>query len=54
MKEYENSLNLEVVWKDEDMLELEVTVTNNSYSGVAQGYTARERLEILAKQWDGL
>lgn len=53
MKEYENFLNLEVVWKDEHMLELEVTVTNNGYGGVAQGYDTREQLEILAKQLEG-
>jgi hypothetical protein len=53
MKEYENFLNLEVVWKDEHMLELEVIVTNNSYSGVARGYDTREQLEILANQLEG-
>ena len=53
MKEYENFLNLEVVWKEEHMLELEVTVSNNGYSGVARGYDTRERLETLAKQLEG-
>jgi hypothetical protein len=53
MKEYENFLTLEVVWKDEHMLELEVTVANNSYSGVARGYDTREALAILAKQLEG-
>ena len=53
MEKYENFLNLEVVWKDEHMLELEVTVSNNGYSGVARGYTTGEDLEILAKQLEG-
>src|SRR5205809_1071012 len=53
MKDCENFLHLEVVWKEENMLELEVTVTNNCYSGVAQGYGTREELEILAKQLEG-
>lgn len=50
MKGYQNFLTLEVIWKDEHMLELEVIVTNNGYRGVAQGYDTGERLEILAKQ----
>jgi len=53
MKEYENFLNLEVVWKDEDIIELEVTVTNNGYSGVGQGYTTQEQLKTLVKQLEG-
>jgi hypothetical protein len=53
MKEYENFLNLEVVWKDEHMLELEISVSNNGYSGVARGYDTGEHLEILAKQLEG-
>jgi hypothetical protein len=53
MKEYENFLNLEVIWKDEHMLELEITVSNNGYSGVARAYDTGERLEILAKQLEG-
>ena len=53
MKEYENFLTLEVVWKDEHMLELEITVSNNGYRGVARGYDTGERLEILTKQLEG-
>jgi hypothetical protein len=53
MKEYENFLNLAVIWKDEHMLELEVTVSNNGYSGVARGYDTGEHLQILAKQLEG-
>jgi hypothetical protein len=53
MKEYENFLNLEVVWKDEHILELEVTASNNGYSGVARGYDTGESLGILAKQLEG-
>ena len=53
MKQNENFLQFEVVWKDEHILELEVGVSNNGYSGVARGYDTGERLEVLAKQLKG-
>lgn len=53
MNKYENFLKLEVVWKDEYMLELEVTVSNNGYSGIGRGYDTGESLENLAKQLEG-
>jgi hypothetical protein len=53
MKKYENFLTLEVVWKDEHILELEVTVSNKGYSGVARGYDTGEHLQILARELEG-
>jgi len=53
MKEYENFLQLEVVWKDEHMLELEVTVSNNGFRGVDRGYDTGGHLKALAKQLEG-
>ena len=53
MKESGNFLKLEVVWKDEYMLELEVTVSNNGFSAVAYGYDTAECLEKLAKELKG-
>ncbi|HTE07425.1 MAG TPA: hypothetical protein VK628_01605 [Flavitalea sp.] len=49
----ENFLSLDVVWKDEHMLELEITVSNNGYSGVSRGYDTGEHLQILANQLEG-
>src|SRR5882757_9425264 len=53
MEDHENYLYLEVVWKDEHMLELEVTVSNNGFRGVARGYDTGEHLAVLAKQLEG-
>ncbi|WP_431211760.1 hypothetical protein ACQ86N_39110 [Puia sp. P3] len=53
MEEYKNFLNLDVVWKDEYMLELEITVSNNGYSGVSRGYDTGEHLQILAEKLQG-
>jgi hypothetical protein len=53
MKEYENFLLLEVVWKDDWAIELELTVSNQGFSGRTRCYDTAERLAVLAKQLEG-
>src|SRR5688572_1840748 len=43
-------LSLEVIWKDEHMLELEVVAANKFFRGVTQVYDQAESLNELSKQ----
>lgn len=43
-------LSLEVIWKDEDMLELQVVASNKIFKGITQVYDQVECLLQLSKQ----
>ena len=43
-------LSLEVIWKDEHMLELEIVASNKLFKGVTQVYDQAECLQELAEQ----
>src|SRR5687767_3232249 len=43
-------LRLEVIWKDEDMLELKVSVNNGRYSGITEVYDQKELLVDFANR----
>lgn len=53
MHENESFLSLEVIWKDDDMLEVEVSVSTKSFKGVTQAYDTDTHLKGLAKQLKG-
>jgi hypothetical protein len=53
MEEQEKGLKLEVIWKDDDMLELEVTVSNINFRGVTQVYDTSESIKDLANKLGG-
>ncbi len=46
-------LELKVIWKDDDMLELCVKVSNGRYSGITEVYDTSESLFNFAKKLDG-
>ena len=46
------SLKLEILWKDEHLLELKVLVTNGLFSGSTQVYSTGDILSVLAKELD--
>ncbi len=41
-------LKLEVVWKDEDMFEIQVSTNNGRYSGITEVYETKESLSSFA------
>ncbi|WP_439585890.1 hypothetical protein [Dyadobacter bucti] len=53
----DSQLELEVIWKDEDLIELRVQASNGRYFGTTQVYDTTESLMGLAKSlnefWDG-
>src|SRR5215204_2209565 len=46
----QSNLSLEVIWKDEHMLELEVVASNKFFKGVTHVYDQAECLHELAEQ----
>ncbi|MDO1451860.1 hypothetical protein Q0590_36665 [Rhodocytophaga aerolata] len=50
MNSYNKYLRLEVIWKDEDMLELKVSVNNGRYSGITEVYDQKELLADFANR----
>jgi hypothetical protein len=46
-------LELKVIWKDDDMLELCVKVSNGRYSGITEVYDTPDSLFNFAKKLDG-
>ena len=48
MKNENKHLSLEVIWKDDDMFELRVTVDNGRYSGTTEVYDQRNPLYEFA------
>lgn len=53
MKDNEKYLELEVIWKDDDMFELRITVDNGRYSGITEVYDQREPLYEFALKLKG-
>ena len=49
----ERYLKLKVIWKDDDMFELQVTATNGRYSGMAEVYDTKESLLPFADELIG-
>jgi hypothetical protein len=50
MKRIEKYLELEVIWKDDDMFELRISVDNGRYSGITEVYDQREPLYEFASK----
>ena len=46
-------LSLEVIWKDDDMFELKVSVNNGRYSGITEVYDQRNPLYDFALKLNG-
>lgn len=46
-------MGMEVIWKDEEMLEVEVTASNKFFKGVTQVYDTDSNLKELANQLKG-
>jgi hypothetical protein len=46
-------LKLEVVWKDEDMFEIQVSANNGRYSGTTEVYETKESLSSFADSLKG-
>lgn len=46
-------MRLEVIWKDDDMLELKVSANNGRYSGITEVYDQKELLEDFANSLTG-
>ena len=46
-------LDLKVVWYDEDLLEVQLTVSNGQFAGEASFYTTPEQLQGSANHLDG-
>ena len=53
MKNNQTYLELEVIWKDDDMFELRISVDNGRYSGVTEVYDQREPLYEFATRLKG-
>jgi len=49
----ENGINLEVIWFDQDMIELVVTCSNGRFSGVAEIYLGHSELSEFADSLHG-
>lgn len=46
-------LDLNIIWKDEDMFEVKVTASNGRYSGVTEVYDTSDSLLSFAKSLNG-
>lgn len=53
MNEQQKYLKLEVVWKDDDMIELQVSVNNGRYSGITEVFDQKEELLEFANKLIG-
>jgi hypothetical protein len=53
MKHNDKYLELEVIWKDDDMFELRISVDNGRYSGITEVYDQRESLYKFATKLKG-
>jgi hypothetical protein len=53
MKDSQKYLELEVIWKDDDMFELRISVDNGRYSGVTEVYDQKEPLYEFALKLEG-
>lgn len=49
----ERKLRLEIIWKDDDMVELQAFASNGRYSGTTEIYTTSEHLLELANSIQG-
>lgn len=53
MKHDKKYIEFEVIWKDDDMFELRISVDNGRYSGVTEVYDQREPLYEFASKLNG-
>lgn len=53
MNPQEKKLKLEVIWKDDDMFELRINVSNGRFSGTTEVYEVDESLMQFAKELNG-
>ena len=53
MKDSKAFIDFKVIWKDDDMFELQVIATNGRYSGVTRVYDTKRTLSQFAKQLEG-
>ncbi|KAA9340266.1 hypothetical protein [Adhaeribacter soli] len=49
----ENHLKFEVIWKDEDMIELQISANNGRYSGITEVYEVSDNLLKFVKELIG-
>ena len=50
---YKKYLRLEVIWRDDDMIELQVLGSNGRYSGITEVYDVKDNLLDFAMKLDG-
>lgn len=49
----ENKFNLEIIWKDEDMIEVKAQASNGRYCGVTIVYTTKAALKQMGEKLKG-